>query len=343
MAEVKPKEGTLFIQSKIFIVCELAQTHEGSLPLAKMLIKAASLAKADAVKVQVFTADELAAPSYKHFELFKQLEWPETSWQEVIAYSHACGIKILADVFGEQSLAMLVRNGIDGLKIHATDMRNTRLLNALAHVDLPLLLSVGGGTVQEAKTAISLINRGGRTSPIVLMHGFQSYPTLVEHTHLNKMRYFKDQLGFPVGFADHIDGNHHLNFALCAAAVGMGAVVIEKHITLSRALKMEDYESALGPEEFAEFVEKLRELNKSLGAYSEDMSPAELYYRQDTRKHVVAAVPIKSGHIISELDVTLRRAGSLEEPSDLEDVLGKKTAREYEVNDILLAKDLASV
>ena len=120
--------------------------------------------------------------------------------------------------------------------------------------------------------AISIINSEGRKSPIVLMHGFQSYPTLVEHTNLNKLRYFKDKLGLPVGFSDHIDGDHPLNFGLCAAAIGVGAIVIEKHITISRTLRMEDYESALSPEGFVEFVSKIRVLNTALGQYSDEMN-----------------------------------------------------------------------
>jgi len=330
----------MFIESKTFIIAELSQTHEGSLPLAKMLVKAAAEAKADAVKVQVFTADELAVPTYKHYRLFKQLEWPETSWKELIDFSHDCGLKILADVFGSNSVNMLIRNGIDGLKIHGTDMRNFRLLRHLADVELPLLLSIGGGTIEETKSALSIIKKQNRKSPIILMHGFQSYPTLVEHTNLEKMRYFKDQFKLPVGFADHIDGDHRLNFGLCAAAIGMGAVAIEKHITISRTLKMEDYESALSPEEFVKFVAMIRELDNAMGKYSEEMFSVEKDYRKATRKHVVANIPIKAGQMIGEEDITLRRVDSDKMPSDLEDVVGKKTDKKYEINEVIFAENL---
>ena len=330
----------MFTESKTFIIAELSQTHEGSLSLAKMIIKASSNAKADAVKVQVFTADELAIPAYKHFKLFKQLEWPETSWKELIDYSHDCGLKIFADVFGANSLRMLIRNGIDGLKIHGTDMRNFRLLKKIAEVDLPLLLSIGGGTVEETKTALSILQKKKRKSQFVLMHGFQSYPTLVEHTNLKKMLYFKNQFDLPIGFADHIDGDHRLNFGLCAAAIGMGASVIEKHITISRIIKMEDYESALSPDEFEKFVLKIRKLNTAMGNYSEKMLSVEKNYRNETRKHVVADVPLKSGQTIEENDITLRRADSDEIPSDLEDVIGKKTDKNYEINEVIIAKKL---
>lgn len=327
-------------ETRTFIICELSQTHEGSLPLAKMLVKAAAEAKADAVKIQIFSADELAVPTYKYYLLFQQLEWPEIQWKELIDYTHEFGIKFFADVFGTVTLAMLLRNGVDGFKLHGTDMRNFRLLKALSDIDLPVLLSIGGGTLEETKRALSILNSKTRKSPIVLMHGFQSYPTLVEHTNLAKMRYFKDKLDLPVGFADHIDGAHLLNFGLCAMAVGMGASVIEKHITISRTLKMEDYESALCPEDFVEFVAKVRELDSAKGKYSDELIEVEAKYRADTRKHVVAAAPVKAGSIIKEEDVTLRRASSEMEPSDLEAVIGKKAEKDYAINDIMHSETL---
>lgn len=327
-------------ESKTFIICELSQTHEGSLPLAKMLVKAAAEAKADAVKIQIFTADELAVPSYSYYQLFQQLEWPELQWRELIDCTHEFGLKFFADVFGTATLAMLVRNGADGFKLHGTDMRNTRLLRALSDIDLPILLSIGGGTLEETKRALSILKAKARKAPVVLMHGFQSYPTLVEHTNLNKMRYFKDQFGLPVGFADHIDGSHQLNFGLCAMAVGMGASVIEKHITISRTLRMEDYESALCPEDFVDFVAKIRELDGARGIYSDELIEVEAKYRANTRKHVVATVPLKAGKVINEEDITLRRSQSERAPSDLEEVIGKKADKDYAINDSMHSETL---
>lgn len=326
--------------SRTFIIAELAQTHEGSLELAKLLVKASAVAGADAAKVQVFKAQEICTPRYKHYKLFKQLEWPDEWWKELIDYSHQFKIKLFADVFGIESLEMLIKNDIDGFKIHGTDMKNIPLLKRLAEVDLPLLLSIGGGTVEEAGTALDILRSQGRSAPVVLMHGFQSYPTLSEHIHLNKMRYFRDQLQMPMGFADHIDGDHCLNFALCAAAVSMGAVVIEKHITISRSLKMEDYESALNPDEFELFVIKMREMEGTFGTYSEEMTPPEEYYRKDTRKHVVAALPLKPGHVIRESDVRLKRTDSLEEASQMEDIIGRRCAQEYLEDDVIFVKEL---
>ncbi|HRR40870.1 MAG TPA: N-acetylneuraminate synthase family protein [Syntrophales bacterium] len=324
----------------LFIICELSQTHEGSLEIAKLLVKAAAKAGADAVKVQVFFAHELAVSGYRHFELFKQLEWREAQWTSLVECGHENGLKVYADVFGTESLSMLLRIGIDGLKIHGTDMRNRPLLEALSSADRPLLLSIGGGTLDEAMNALSILKNSARKSPIVLMHGIQSYPTLVEHTNLGKMKYFKDKTGLPVGYADHLAGDSPLDVALCAAAIGMGAVVIEKHITVSRILNMEDFESALSPDRFAVFVSRLREIETALGTYSDALIPVEEAYRQSTRKHVVTRRTISAGQVIHRDDVDLRRAECDASPSDLEDVIGKRADRQYEVEEVLLTENL---
>lgn len=327
--------------SKTFIICEFSQTHEGSMPVAKMLAKAAAAAGADAVKVQVFSADELAVPAYDYYGLFKSLEWTSEQWKELIDYCHEQGIQFYADVFGTDSAMMLAENGVDGLKVHGTDMRNSRLLKCLADIDLPLLLSIGGGTVDEVRNALNLLRYKDRKNPVVIMHGIQSYPTLVEHTNFDKMRYAKDELGLSVGFADHIDGDHQLNFALCAMAVGVGASVIEKHITIARSLKMEDYESALSPDGFVKFVENIRSLDSAKGEYSDRLNDVEENYRQATRKHVVAAEPIEAGQTIGEQSVVLRRAKSDKQASDLDCVIGRKAKKSYNLNDVLVVEELA--
>lgn len=326
--------------SRTLIICELSQTHEGSPELAKILIKSAAAAKADAVKFQVFSADELAVPEYKHYPLFRKLEWPAATWRELINFSHQNGIKAFADVFGIDSTEMLLKNGIDGLKIHNTDMRNIGLLQYLADSDIPLLLSVGGSLLEEVKTAISILISKKEKEYISLIYGFQSYPTLVEETNLKRLKYFRDNIGRPVGYADHIDGDHDLNFSLCAAAIGMGATIIEKHITLSRHLRMEDYESALSPDLFARFVSHIRELDSAMGTYSGDLSAAEIKYRSATRKQVVAINYIKKGEVIKETDVALKRTNSETTPLEISDVIGKTAMRNFTPYELILKEDL---
>ena len=331
----------MFSSDRTFVICEQSQTHEGDLGLAKLLIKAAAVAQADAVKFQTFTADELAVPSYKYYPLFKKLEWSTPQWKELIDESHRCGLKAMADVFGGASAQMLTSIGIDALKIHATDIRNRPLLEELAGMDVPLLLSAGGSHIKEMKEALRVLGlKGKKGRPLVVMHGFQSYPTLIEHTNLLKMKLFGDALGLPYGFADHIDGNHHQKLSLCAMAMGMGACVIEKHITVSRILKMEDYESALDPTDFVEFVAKVRELDQAKGIAVDELIPVEENYRKATRKHVTATRGISKGDMISAKDVALKRSHTEFLPADIDQIIGRRMVRDVEVNEVVSQHDV---
>lgn len=331
----------MFSKDKTFIICEQSQTHEGDINLAKLLIKAAVTAKVDAVKFQTFTADELAVPFYKHYSLFKKLEWTIGQWKELIDECHHLKLKAMSDVFGISSAQMLASIGIDAVKIHSTDIRNRLLLEEFAKMDVPLLLSCGGAYLKEIEDAVKILRSGAKANrPLVLMHGFQNYPTLIENTNLLKMKFFGEQLKMPYGFADHIDGDHRQNFSLCAMAVGMGACVIEKHITVSRMLKMEDYESALDPAGFVDFVEKIRELDAAKGKANDELFFVEADYRKMTRKHVVALRPLDRGTIIKSSDIALKRTVTDAEPIDLESVLGKKALRDIALHEVIIIKDV---
>ena len=331
----------MFDPNRTFVICEQSQTHEGDMGIAKLIIKAAGQAKADAVKFQTFTADELAVPSYKYYPLFKKLEWTKGQWKELVDLCHELGLKAMSDVFGLASARMLTEIGIDAIKVHATDIRNRPLLEEFAGMNVPLLLSSGGSRLADLQRALRILRSKGKNDRlVVLMHGFQSYPTLIEHTNLLKMKFFGDALGLPYGFADHIDGNHRQNFSLCAMAMGLGACVIEKHITIARSLKMEDYESALDPTDFVEFVAKVRELDAAKGKAEDALNQVEETYGNTNRKHITAVRAIPKGQTLTGNDVALRRTHTEHLQADLDQVIGKKIVRDVTMDDVITEKDV---
>lgn len=317
----------------------MSQTYEGSFDVARILVDAAIKAVADAIKFQVFEADELATSDYKHYKLFKKIELSGKQWGALIKRAHEGGILALADVFGIKSAKMLLRLGIDGFKIHPTDIKNIPLLIFLARSGKPLLLSVGGSHKEEIEKAIGVLKKHG-AKEIVLLHGFQSYPTLVKDTNLNKIKLLKETFGLPVGFADHIDGDHELKFDLCFLALGMGVSVLEKHITLERILKMEDYESALNPSVFGDFVARVRELETSFGKEMFDFSEAEQAYRMGTKKHIVAARNMKKNTQIKAEDVVMKRTSEEYPFQEIEEIVGKTTARPIQKDRVIKLEDL---
>lgn len=329
----------LLKKDKIMIICEASQTYEGSFEVAEKLVKLAIEVRADAIKFQIFKTEELATSNYQHYKLFKKLELEPAQWKKLIDLAHQGGILFLADVFGIDSAKILVKLGIDGFKIHATDIKNIPLLEFLARTKKSLILSVSGSHKDEIEKAINILKKGG-AKEIILHHGFQSYPTLVEDTNLNKIKLLQNEFGLPVGFADHIAGDHELKFDLCFIALGLGAKIIEKHITLDRALKMEDYESALDPSVFKQFVSQLRELEKSLGKETFNLSLAEEKYRLATKKHIVATCDLKSGSKINFHHLAMKRTGKNYQFQNIEEIVGKELIKSVKKDEIIKLENL---
>jgi len=306
---------------RLFIVAEASQAFEGNRVLVEKLIQAAHYAGADAIKFQIFTADELAVPSHNYFSLYQSLELPLDFWESQIDACHRAGMKFFADVFGTDTASELHKRGADGFKVHSADALNMQLLDVLRELGRPVMLSSAGVLPEEVEKAL---DRLGRDASVVIMHGFQAEPTELRDTHLNRLIFLSQRFGRPVGLSDHISGDRVMAKYLPLIALGMGIRVFEKHITLSREVKGEDYFSALNPDEFKEMVECLKDSMESFGPREFEMPEAELVYRKASKKQVVAAKNIKAGDSLTLENITLRRSNQASSIFSLEEVMGKK-------------------
>lgn len=308
---------------KPFIIAEIAQGYEGSEKLVELYVKAASAAGADAIKFQIFYADELALPDYKYYGLFKNLELPVEVWEKAVAKTHSKGMEFYSDIFGPDSLNMLKKIGADGYKVHTTDINNTRLIKLIANTRKKVFLSTGGCEQGEIVEALEIL----KGCDVTLMYGFQAEPTEVEDNNLNRIQTLIRSFNKPVGFQDHTSGNSELALYLPLVAVGAGADVIEKHLTLSRAAEIEDYISALTPEEFGKWSLIIKSAYGSLGRDEWNLTERELQYRGKVKRAVCSRREIGKGELISLSDVTLKRTDKqnvIYEPSE---VVGKKAVQ----------------
>ena len=140
------------------IIAELAQGFEGDLMKAKLLVNAAASSGADIVKLQLVYADELATPDYLHYKLFKGLEMPDSSWQELFDYSEELNIELNFDIFGTKSLRLCQDLGISGIKLHGTDITNIGLLKEVSQGSINnIYLGAGGSNLDEIELAISIL------------------------------------------------------------------------------------------------------------------------------------------------------------------------------------------
>ena len=314
------------MRRNIEIIAEIAQGFEGDAKLSELLVKGAVEANADAVKFQLVYADELATPDYEYYDLFKNLEMKESVWQGLCTYIHNSGKKVYFDVFGIDSLDMALKIGADGVKISTTEFYNKRLFDAAITRFNTVFLSVGGIPVDDLDHKLSKLN-SSEIDKICLMYGFQSEPTPLESNNLIKLRLFRDRYpSFKIGFMDHSDGGLDDAFYLPLVSLGMEVDVIEKHITLDRALEIEDYISGLTPSDFLKFTKLIDRFEPVIGEPTLKLSPQEEEYRAKATKSVIAIRDLDAGEVITENDIALKRSSvpiSNDSIFEIDDVLGK--------------------
>src|SRR5689334_16135485 len=152
------------------IIAELAQGFEGDPMKARLLIKAAAAAGADAAKFQLVYADELATPDYKYYDLFKSLEMSDEVWQDLYSYAQQLKFHLYLDIFGTKSLALCEKIGIKSVKLHGTDIANIGLLNEINKSSIGnIILGAGGAHLSEIETALDLL----KNKNVTVLLGFQ--------------------------------------------------------------------------------------------------------------------------------------------------------------------------
>lgn len=320
------------------IIAEIAQGFEGRPEQARLLMKAAAAAGADAAKYQLVYADELATPDYKYYQLFQSLEMSDDMWKGLATYAAELSIQLHVDIFGTRSLKLAERIGVSAVKLHGTDIANIGLLNEVANSSVQkVMLGAGGAYSIELQQAIDILS----AKEVVVLLGFQGYPTPNETNQIARISLLLERFGqahhnVSVGFADHAPPESSLRYALAATAIGAGATVLEKHLTLGQVMKLEDHESALNPDEFSEFTQVIRNCAEAFGETKdvEDfrMSQAEKVYRKTIRRHVVTSRDIQKGLKIAPADLVLKRCSSENVLTDLELAYGKTLKRDLKQN-----------
>jgi len=317
--------------SRVEIVAELANAHQGNPDLAGQLAERCLAAGADAVKFQVYFAEELLVRAHPRFEHFQRQSFGPDNWRRLISGVKAKGGRVYCDLFGMKALEVAETNGADGFKIHSSDLTNLPLLQAVAGLGKRVFLSSGGSNAGEIAYALGVLcGRGVRP---VLLHGFQSYPTAVEDSVLSRIAWLRQTFGAhcDIGYQDHVAGDDPFAVTLPLMAMAMGAVTLEKHVTLDRAAKGVDYYSSLEPDELAGFVAAVRRAESAMGDRPDVFSAPERQYRETVKKHWVAARALPAGKILAPDDLVMKRvpdakAGGVE----LERLVGRVLLRDVE-------------
>jgi len=332
-----------------FIIAEAGVNHNGNLDMAKQLVDAAVDAAADAVKFQTFKAAELVSASApkagyqrettgtveQQLGMVRRLEMTEEMTRSVAEHAATRKIIFLSTGFDEASIEVLDAIGVPAFKVGSGDITDFPLLEFIGNKGKPVILSTGMSYLEEVRGAVDTLVASG-CRDVALLQCVSSYPAQPKAANLRVIQVLKDTFNVPVGFSDHSLGNE-----LAAAAVALGANIVEKHITLDATLPGPDHRASLTPEVFASMVRSIRLVESSLGDGVKRPDPSEQDVREVARRSVVAALTIPPGTVITREMLAFKRPGTGISPAEWKSLIGKRTVREIPFDTLIAIGDLA--
>ena len=292
---------------KTYIIGETAYNHEGNIKyLYKMIDDIAEL-KLNAVKFHLLLNPE-SYMQKKHpiIEEMKKWVFNERQWDDIIDYSNKKGLDVIVLCDDVESIEYILKNNknVSAIELHATGLNDYFLLESASKFNRVIILGIGGSTIDEIAYAVDFLKSKGKgkgKNEIILMYGFQSYPTNYEDINLSKMLKIKNLFNLPIGYADHTAFDDPNNEIISVMAAMMGIDILEKHYTPDYGKERIDYHAAVGKEQML----RIKELMKlGLAVYGDGelkLSKAELEYGNvgPMKKAIVARKSIKKGEKLS--------------------------------------------
>ena len=336
----------MFKKNSVFIIAEAGINHNGDLETAEKMVLAAKKCGADAIKFQSLKAEELIieeAGKAEHikgkqsfFEMIKSWELSENDYKKLADFAKKEGIIFFASVFGKQSLNIMKKAGMPLYKIASCDLNNHFLLKEVAKTRKPVIISTGMGDIKEIKEAVKILEKGSKK--IGILHCVSLYPPEAQELNLQRIQLLEKIFPkYVIGYSDHT-----LDILAPAAAVALGANIIEKHFTLDKNMPGPDQPSSADPAEFKKMIEQIRFLEKAINRAEKNILPGkrESEMRKIFRRSLVANEEIAEGSIITAAKLGIKRPGTGIPASQIEKVIGKKAKRNLEKNTILKFGDL---
>lgn len=336
--------------AKPFIIAEAGINHNGDINLAKRMILAAKESGADAIKFQTFRTEEFIQNKEEmytyqsqgikltesQYEMFKRTEFIEEEWKEIKKFCDEQNIIFFSTVSGIEGVELLLRIGVDVIKVGSDDFVNIPLLSRYEEYGLPMLVSCGMATEDEIVSALMTL-RVQQGHPVCLMLCTSEYPTPPKDVNARKLLTISEK--FPeviLGLSDHTQGT-----TAAIIATAYGASVFEKHFTLDHNLPGPDHWFSADPVELKEWVEGIQAAYVMLGNAELKPTKEEEKQRLVMHRSITASKEIKAGDILTGENLMLLRPGEGIGAIHWGKVIGKRAKQDISSGMQLAWEDIA--
>lgn len=336
-----------------YIIGEIGQNHNGSVDIAKLIVELVSrpvreelfgldLSPMNAVKLtkrdlneeltvsqmnRIYDTPNSFGRTYGEHRAF--LELSDEEHFEVYKYAKSLGLDFVETLCAVGCLSLLNLFTPDRLKVASRDLTNLPLLAAMAETKIPIILSTGMVGKKELDDALDVITK--YHDNISILHCVSQYPTQPDNLNLKTITYLKKHYPqYTIGFSDHTIG-----ISAPVVAVGMGAEIIEKHITIDRRMKGTDQAGSLGPDGVNRMLRDIRVAERWLGHEDLYIEKGVASSKEKLERSIASRRDIKAGETISEEDVHMLSPGNGFKWIELDKVVGHKALQDIPANEII--------
>lgn len=327
---------------RVKIIAEAGVNHNGSFNNALKMVDAAAEAGADYIKFQTFKTENLVTSSCRaadyqkinvgaesQADMLRKLELSHDEFRKINDYCKKKGVGFLSTPFDDDSIDFIASLNPDYIKVPSGEITNLPYLRRIAETEIPVIISTGMCELEDIKKALSVFE--GRyyiPNKIILLHCTTEYPAPLKDVNLLAMQTLREKFGVPTGYSDHTRG-----IAIPVAAAALGAMVVEKHFTLSREMEGPDHAASLEPEELQQMVQSIREVEEALGVPIKKVTESERKNIIAARRSIVAARRIPCGKIIEKEDLAAKRPATGISPMLWDDVISSVAKRDFDFDE----------
>lgn len=330
--KIKIGNNTISNESRTYIIAEMSGNHNMDLERARQILIAAKESGADAVKLQTYTADTITLdcddPCFQITQgtlwdgttLYKLYQEAYTPWEwhaELQKLAEELELDFFSSPFDFSSVDFLEKMNVPAYKIASFEITDIPLIKKVASLGKPVIISTGIATLADIELAVNTCREAGNED-IILLKCCSAYPTPYEDINLKTMISMSETFSCITGLSDHTMGS-----TVASAAVALGAKVVEKHLTLSRADGGVDSAFSMEPHEFRKMVDDIRIVEKAIGKVTYDLTDKQAAEREHSRSLFVAEDMV-AGDVFNECNLRSVRPGCGLHTKYYEELLGKK-------------------